>query len=212
MGMETHTDQLTLLISALLIASVFSSSRRTSTPLSFGTKITLTPFGTTDIVPFSQSVWLPFPRGCLDTSEEGFSCAAEHSSSFFNKGVDPWRQRADNSISTSSPNVPIDENGWPVSDAVLLLINQPSFAFVDPTAFWASFGGNYSCSWTGYADLVIPPEMNATVLDQHFDNASFRTSLTLHVPQPPPEEPFGLLLGFLHTRRDAALSRPWAVA
>jgi hypothetical protein len=144
-----------------------------------GAELALVPFGTTDVVPMALGGWTE---------------STVHFSSL------PWGgghySRADDSPAS------IDANGWPTSDAYIILTLAQSFK-VDPARFLAAYGGNFSMSFKGNAQLYFPPEMNATVSGLVFDNTTFSTTLTVTVPQPPLGGLFGFVVGFGDTRRNA---------
>jgi hypothetical protein len=148
-----------------------------------GAELALTPFGTSNIVPLSLGGWT--------TSSESF-----RSQPFLQWGGTIATLPAD------SP-APIDGNGWPTADAYIIIALAESFS-VDPERFLAAYGGNFSVSFRGSASLFFPPQMNATIFNSWFDNATYTTSLTLHIPQPPTGGIFGVIIGFGGTRRNAS--------
>jgi hypothetical protein len=97
------------------------------------------------------------------------------------KTSNPWGQI------TGSGLAPIDERGWPTSDAVLGLFDirpVPAWAppIDDPDAFQADFSGTYNMSFHGQADLSFQ-DTGDQVQNQAFDKGKNLTTAQIVVPK-----------------------------
>ena len=165
----------------LIIIAALSLCPSLASPL-FGAELSLVPFGTRNIV--SQA-----PGGWSTTTTRDLKAS-----------ILPWGILR----GPDDAPAPIDSNGWPLCDAYIVVTLAKTWASVDPSLFLAQYGGNFSLQFQGSAtSLIVPPQMNATVSNIEFDNATFTTSLRLFIPQPPPGGEFAIVVGFVGSRRNS---------
>lgn len=152
----------------------------------FGTELAFVPYGTVNVFPQAVGGW------SVSTSA---SCAdVAHCDRL------PWGELRGPQDSPA----PIDANGWPTCDAYIVVTLARTWEAVDPTLFLARYGGYFTMRFNGtVAGLVFPPEMQANVSDVAVDNVTYTTSLRVSIPQPPPGGLFGIVVGFVGSRRNA---------
>ena len=106
-------------------------------------------------------------------------------------------------VSGTSP-APLDEHGWPTSDAATVLFDVRPFPawsppIDDPAAFQADWSGTYKMSFQGQAVIELREDKNLQVLNQSYDPATNLTTADLVVPKG-----VGLLsISFTQTKRAA---------
>jgi hypothetical protein len=90
-------------------------------------------------------------------------------------------------IGGSNP-APIDEHGWPTTDAQTVLFDVRPFGawkppVDDPEAFQPDWSGTYKMSFQGQAVLGFNEELRSQVLNQKYDPATNLTTADLVVPK-----------------------------
>ncbi len=88
----------------------------------------------------------------------------------------------------TNQGIPLDEHGWPKSDAATVLFDtRPVFAWAppmdDPDAFTPDWGGVYSVSFEGRAEVSILEDKRCKVDGMVYDNITNNTKGRIIVPK-----------------------------
>mmetsp|Transcript_16217 Transcript_16217/g.18048 ORF Transcript_16217/g.18048 Transcript_16217/m.18048 type:complete len:591 (+) Transcript_16217:29-1801(+) len=131
-----------------------------------------------------------------------------------NGWVDASRKITDGGFKdiSSGKAVPIDANGYPMSDCSVVIWDQrPAFAWAppedDPKSFAADIGGIYNFVAKGKFDLTVS-QGSPKISNLKFDSTTWTTTAQITVPHntyaPPPGLDHLLVLEFKNTQRNAS--------